>query len=169
MTQDRNREDSAQASPRVHLPSVVARLGETEYPDAYGGLTARLTGPAGSRVITMTIYVTGARADRFLAAVRQWSARSPDTRYTIVRVPHTWADLNALARRIESASGRWRARGLHLLAADPDAAASKVTVTVRGDHAAAAGALTDAYGHEWIRVVPSQAGYVPLGNHRLPG
>ena len=23
----------------VHLPSVVARLGETEYPDAYGGLT----------------------------------------------------------------------------------------------------------------------------------
>ena len=28
-----------------HLPSVVASLGQTEYPDAYGGLTARLTGP----------------------------------------------------------------------------------------------------------------------------
>jgi hypothetical protein len=27
----------------VHLPSVVARLGETEYPEAYGGLTVRLS------------------------------------------------------------------------------------------------------------------------------
>ena len=33
---------------RVHLPTAVARLGETEYPDAYGGLTVRPTGP-GSR------------------------------------------------------------------------------------------------------------------------
>jgi hypothetical protein len=30
--------------PIVHLPSVVARLGETEYPEAYGGLTARAVG-----------------------------------------------------------------------------------------------------------------------------
>ncbi len=44
---------------RVHLPSVVARLGETEYPDAYGGRTVRLTGPG---VITMTIYVVPSSA-----------------------------------------------------------------------------------------------------------
>ena len=29
--------------PIVHLPSVVARLGETEYPEAYGGLAVRLS------------------------------------------------------------------------------------------------------------------------------
>jgi hypothetical protein len=38
----------------AHLPSVVARLGETGYPEAYGGLTVRLTGPG---TIAMTIYV----------------------------------------------------------------------------------------------------------------
>ena len=38
----------------VHLPSVVARLGETEYPEAHGGLTARLSA---RKAIAMTIYV----------------------------------------------------------------------------------------------------------------
>jgi len=77
--------------PKVHLPSVVARLGETEYPEAYGGLTVRLSA---RKAITMTIYVVAARAGPFLAAVREQSARSPDSQCAIVHVPHTWAELN---------------------------------------------------------------------------
>jgi hypothetical protein len=49
----------------THLPSVVARLGETEYPEAYGGLTAR---PSARKAITMTIYVVAARAGALMAA-----------------------------------------------------------------------------------------------------
>jgi hypothetical protein len=164
-----NHKDSTRKSPRVHLPSVVASLGETQYPDAYGGLTVRLTGPDQSRAIKMTIYVVAARAEPFLAAVREQSAHSPDTQYAIVHVPHTWAELNALALTIESAKDRWRARGVHLVAADPDAAASKVTVTLLAYRTAAASALTAAYGHDWISVVPTSARYIPLGNDRRSG
>jgi hypothetical protein len=146
--------------PTVHLPSVVARLGETEYPEAYGELTARLSA---RKAITMTIYVVAARAGPFLAAVREQSARSPDTQYAIVHVPHTWAELNALALRIEDAKGHWRARGAHLGTAAPDAAASRVIVTLANYRPAATGALTAAYGGDWISVVPSSARYVPLG------
>jgi len=45
--------------PIVHLPSVIARLGETDYPQAYGGLTVRLSA---RNAITMTLYVVAARA-----------------------------------------------------------------------------------------------------------
>jgi hypothetical protein len=158
--------NDTRGSRRVHLPSVVARLGETEYRDAYGGLTARLTGPDDSRAIAMTIYVVAARAEPFLAAVRERAACSPKTRYAIVHVPHTWAELNALALKIEEAKDRWRTRGVHVSAAEPDAAASKVIVTLPAHGAAAADALTAAYRDEWIRVVPSSARYIPLGNDR---
>ena len=146
--------------PIIHLPSVVARLGETAYPEAYGGLTVRLTG---SGAITMTIYVVAARAESFLAAVREQSAHSPDNQYAVVHVPHAWAELDALARTIEDARHQWRARGIHLGTAGPDAAASKVIVTVANYHPAAASALTAAYGDDWVSVVPSRARYVPLG------
>jgi hypothetical protein len=158
--------DNTRGSGRVHLPSVVARLGETVYRDAYGGLTARLTGPDDSRAIAMTIYVVAARAGPFLAAVREQAAGSPQTQYAIVHVPHTWAELSALALEIEDAKDRWRARGVHLSAAEPDAAASKVIVALPAYRAVAADALTAAYGDEWIRVVPSSARAIPLGNDR---
>ena len=143
----------------AHLPGVVARLGETEYPEAYGGLTVRLTGPG---ALTMTIYVVAARAGPFLAAVREHAERSPATAYTVVHVPHPWAELAALAQQIEDARRQWRARGVHLGTADPDPAASKVIVTVANYDPAAVRALTDAYGDDWISVVPSSARYVPL-------
>jgi hypothetical protein len=142
-----------------HLPSAVARLGETEYPDAYGGLTAQLTG---SGAITMTIYVVAARAQPFVAAVREQAAASPSTEYRIVHVPHTWADLIALAETIEDARPEWRARGVHLGTADPDAAASKVIITLRPYSPAAATALTAAYADDWICVVASKARAIPL-------
>jgi hypothetical protein len=47
--------------------------------------------------------------------------------------------------------------------AAPDAAASKVTITLVNYRPAAAGALLAAYGEDWISVVPSSARYVPLG------
>jgi hypothetical protein len=149
---------------------MVARLGETEYPDAYGGLTARLTGlPGQSPAITMTIYVVAARAEPFLAAVRRQSADSPDTRYTVAHVPHTWAELNTLAQMIDGAQGQWGARGVHLSSADPDAAASKVIVTLLAYHSAAANALTAAYGHDWVCVAPSSAHWIPLRSNRRSG
>jgi hypothetical protein len=111
----------------------------------------------------MTIYVVAAHAEPFLAAVREKSVHSPDTQYTIVHVPHTWAELNALALKIEDATNQWRARGVHLSAADPDAAASKVLVTLLAYRAAATNALTAAYGDDWVSVVPSSARYIPLG------
>jgi hypothetical protein len=142
-----------------HLPSVVARLGETEYPDAYGGLTARLTG---SGAITMTVYVVAVRAEPFLAAVREQAARSPDTSYTVVHVPRTWAELTALAQQIQDARLQWRARGIHVGTSEPGAAASKVIVTLANYDPTAAGALRAAYGDDWISVVPSRARYLPL-------
>ena len=136
----------------------MARLGETEYPDAYGGLSVRLTG---SGAITMTIYVVAVRAEAFLAAVREQVARSPATEYAIVHVPHTWAELDTLTRTIEAAKNQWRARGIRLSAA-PDATASKVIVSLLPYVRAAADAVTAAYGPDWVSVVPSQARYVPL-------
>jgi hypothetical protein len=149
----------------THFPSAVARLGETEYPQAYGGLTARLTG---SGEITMTIYVVAAHAEPFLAAVREQAAASPATRYAVVHVPHTWAELTALAQRIADAKRQWRARGVRLGTADPDAATSKVIVTLADHHLAAARALTDTYGDDWISVVPSVVRYRPLGSLSTP-
>ena len=146
-------------TPQVHLPSVVARLGQTQFPDAYGGLTVRLTA-AGT--ITMMIYVVDARAEPFLAAIGEQSACSPATQYTIVHIPHTWAELDALAGAIEGAKGQWRARGIHIGTAAPDAAVSKVIVTLRTYRPAAAATLTDAYGDAWISVVASRARSIPL-------
>lgn len=190
---EKNGHSDARTPAQVHLPTAVANLGKTQYPDAYGGLTARLTRPDEPASLTMTIYVVAARADPFLAAVRRQAAASPDTRYTIAHVPHTWAELNALAQQIEDAKDHWRARGAHVSTAEPDAAASKVTVTLLpfrpgtqmgqerlprhapptrapagqqiSHNKAAASALTAAYGHDWISVVvvPSSARYVPLG------
>ena len=137
----------------------MARLGETGHAEAYGGLTVRLTGPG---AITMTIYVVAARAEPFLAAIGEQSARSPGTKYSIAHVPHTWAELHALARTIEDAKAQWRARGVRLGTADPDAAASKVIVTMANYRPAAASALRAAYGDDWVSVVPSTARYVPL-------
>jgi hypothetical protein len=154
--------------PGVHLPSVVARLGETQYPDAYGGLTVRATGPDGSAALTMTIYVVAARAGAFLAAIRDQAAHSPGTRCTIVHVPHAQAQLNALADRIEDARDRWRARGVHLLTAEPDARTSKVMITVLPFGTAVTGALTAAYGEDWVSVVPPSAPYRPLAAVKAP-
>jgi hypothetical protein len=142
-----------------HLPSAVARLGETEYPEAYGGLTARLPG---SGAITMTVYVVAAQAEPFLAAVREQAARSPGTSYTVVHVPHTWADLTALAQQIQDAKLQWRSRGIHLGTVTPDAPASKVIVTLPNHDPAAAAALSTAYGDDWISVTSSRARHVPL-------
>jgi hypothetical protein len=136
----------------------VATLGEKEYADAYGGLTVRLTG---SGAITMTIYVIAARAEPFLAAVREQAAHSPATEYTVVHVPHTWADLDALALKIEGARAQWRARGIYLSAA-ADAPTSKVIIALRPYRPAAVAALTAAYGEDWVQVVPSPARYLPL-------
>jgi hypothetical protein len=58
---------------------------------------------------------------------------------------------------------------VHLVAADPDAAASKVTVTLRAYRMAAASALIAAYGHDWISVAPTSARYIPLANDRRSG
>ncbi|MGH3201016.1 MAG: hypothetical protein ACRDOA_01515 [Streptosporangiaceae bacterium] len=138
---------------------MVARLGETGYPEAYGGLTAHLTG---SGAITMTLYVVAARAEPFVAAVRDQAARNPAAEYTVVHVPHTWAKLTALAQEIEDARGQWRARGVHIGTADPDAAASKVIITLANHHPAAASALRASYGDDWISVVSSSARYIPL-------
>ncbi len=41
-------------------------------------------------------------------------------------------------------------------------ATSKVVVTLLPYRGAAADALTAAYGHDWISVVPSTSRYVPL-------
>lgn len=167
---ENNGQSDARKPPRVHLPTAVAGLGETQYPDAYGGLTARVTRPDEPACLMMTIYVVASRAEPFLAAVRRQAAASPDTRYTIAHVPHTWAELSALAQQIEDAKDYWRDRGADVSTAEPDAAASKVVVTLLGYHAAAASALATAYGHDWISAVPSSARYVPLGKKaRRPG
>jgi hypothetical protein len=100
------------------------------------------------------------------AALRSGPNHSPDIKYTVIHVPHTWAELDALALRVEEARDQWRAQGIHLLAADPDAAASKAIVTLRGYRTAAASALTAAYGRDWISVVPSSARWIPLGDGR---
>jgi hypothetical protein len=142
-----------------HLPSVVARLGQTQYPEAYGGMTVRLTA-AGA--LTMTIYVVAAHAEPFLAAVREQSVRNPATEYAVVHVPHTWAELDALAQQVEDAKAQWRARGVLLGTAQPDAAASKVIITPMPFDPAAVSALTATYGADWVSVIPSTARYAPL-------
>lgn len=159
---EKNGHSDPRKTPRTHLPSAVANLGETQYPDVYGGLTARLARPDEPAAITMTIYVVAARAEPFLAAIRRQAANSPEVRYTIAHVPHTWAELNALAQQIEDAKDYWRDRGAELSTAEPNAAASKVMVTLLDYHAAAASSMTSAYGHDWISVEPSSARYVPL-------
>jgi len=76
--------------------------------------------------------------------------------------------IDDLRRRRSRPGGQWRARGVRLLAAEPDARTSKVIITVPSFDTAVTRALTAAYGDDWVSVVPSSARYRPLAAVKAP-
>lgn len=134
--------------PAISLATRVAKLGTTKFPSAYGG---HETSPSGHLAV---LYVVrgAAHAAAFVSAVREEAAHGPEADFEVADVPHSWAQLNALTTRIAQDGPRWRARGIELARWGPDAASSKVVITLRSHTAAAGRELLAAYGPDWVSV-----------------
>ena len=70
----------------------------------------------------------------------------------MIDVVHTWAQLVDLTITIARDAPGWRARGITLSRWGPTAESNMVVIELRSPTAAAAQALYDAYGTEWITV-----------------
>jgi hypothetical protein len=72
----------------------------------------------------------------------------------VIEVVHTWAQLVELTITIARDAPGWRARGITLGSWGPSAESNKVVIELLSPTAAAAQALYDAYGADWIIVCP---------------
>ena len=70
----------------------------------------------------------------------------------MIDVVHTWAQLMDLTIAIARDAPGWRARGITLSRWGPTAESKCVVIELRSPTAAAAQALYDAYGTDWITV-----------------
>ena len=131
--------------PAASLASTVETLGTKRFQSAYGG---QELSPSGS----LTVYVVAAHGAGFLSAMRDEAARSAAAAYEVAYVPHSWAQLDALTMRIARQEPGWRARGIRLAQWGPDAASSKVTITLRSYTGAAERELLATYGAGWVSV-----------------
>ena len=134
--------------PAIPVAAKVEKLGTTKFQSAYGGQDRSPSG-------RLVIYVVAAQGDAFLPAVRDEAARSPQADYNVAYVPHSWAQLNALTIQIARDRARWRERGIELARWGPDAASSKVVITLRSYTAAAERELLAGYGPDWVSVSPT--------------
>jgi hypothetical protein len=73
---------------------------------------------------------------------------------TVVDVARTWAELEQLMLKIARDAPEWRARGITLAVWGPKAELNKVLIELRSPTEAAAQALYDTYGADWITVSP---------------
>jgi hypothetical protein len=72
----------------------------------------------------------------------------------VIDMVHTWAQLIDLTITIARDTPDWRARGITLGKWGPTAESNTVVIELRAPTAAAAQALYDAYGADWITVRP---------------
>lgn len=72
----------------------------------------------------------------------------------MIDVGHTWAQLVDLTITIGRDAPGWQARGITIDRWAPAAESDRVVIEVRSPTAAAAQALYDAYGADWITVKP---------------
>jgi hypothetical protein len=70
----------------------------------------------------------------------------------VIDVRHTWAQLVDLTTTIARDAPGWRARGITLGRWGPTTESNTVVIELRSPTAAAAQALYDAYGADWITV-----------------
>jgi hypothetical protein len=135
-------------APAIPLVTGVETLGATEFQRAYGGHETSSSGH-----LAVLYVVRGAtQAAAFLSAVRDEATRSGQAEYEVAYVPHSFAQLEALTNSIALDGSRWQARGITLAEWGPDAATSKVVITLRSYTAAAARELLATYGASWVSV-----------------
>jgi hypothetical protein len=72
----------------------------------------------------------------------------------VVDVVHTWAELEDLTLKIARDAPGWRVRGITLARWGPMAESNTVIIELRSHTEAAAQALYDAYGADWVTVSP---------------
>jgi hypothetical protein len=72
----------------------------------------------------------------------------------VIDVAHTWAQLVDLTIKIARDAPGWRAQGITLGRWQPTADSNTVVIELWSPTAAAAQALYDAYGADWIIVSP---------------
>ena len=72
----------------------------------------------------------------------------------MIDVAHTWAQLVDLTITIARDAPGWRVRGITLSRWGPTAESNTVVIELPSPTAAAAQALYDAYGADWITVSP---------------
>jgi hypothetical protein len=70
----------------------------------------------------------------------------------VTDVVHSWAQLVDLTITIARDAPGWRARGITLSSWGPTAESNMVVIELRSPTAAAARALYDTYGTDWITV-----------------
>jgi hypothetical protein len=142
-------------APAASFASTVETLGTTRFQSAYGG---QELSPSGR----LAVYVVAAHGAGFLSAMRGEAAHSAGAAYEVAYVPHSWAQLDALTMRIAKQEPAWRARGIQLAQWGPDAASSRVAITLRSYTGTAGRELLASYGAGWVSV-----SHAPLNQPRI--
>ena len=150
------------AAPGINFSATVERLAD-RYPDAFAGVRTTVGSGETAAPTAATVYVVGAHAAPFLAALR---SASPLSSYKVVDVQHPWSQLTSVTKQIAVADSRWQTRGVRLARYGPDVAMNKVQISLSAYTPAAAKALTDAYGSDLVSVsaTPDTRMYSPLSD-----
>jgi hypothetical protein len=154
--------------PPLTLQDIVQNLGATTYQDAYGGMTVspttQETGVPGH--ITIDVVAAAPDAAQFLSAIRTAAATpgASQTSYSVVDVPHSFAQLYALTLKMAQQRSTWRSRGISLEMWGPDPSSGKVAITLDSYTSAAAQSLYSSYGKSWTSVSAKSSNTTfPLG------
>ena len=128
----------------------IQRIGSTQFSSTYGGEVLQ---PDGS----INVYAVGGATPALSAALQPAVAAGAQLHY--VSVAHSFASLEALTTQIAKAP--LTVDGASLVSWFPDIATSKVDITLNGYTSAAAQALEDQYGSEWVTVDAVAPGQLP--------
>jgi hypothetical protein len=141
-------------SPALTLEDTIEALGQSSYADSYGGLTVTQSGPETAAPSHITVYLvrSAAQTARYVAAIGDHAVVGSASKYSVVYVSHSWAQLNALTMKIESQRARWQTKGIDLERWGPDAASNRVIINLKSYSQAAARSLLASYGAKWISV-----------------
>lgn len=138
---------------------AVNTMAEQRFPEVYAGVQSCRDPSA----VTVVFVVRGRDISSFRAALDELKAvEGPGNDYRIVPVAHSYADLDRMTMKIAADSDALEKAGIHLASWGPNYDSNKVEITLlyRYD-AAAAAALIDKYGDEWVTVSPVPETQIP--------
>lgn len=137
---------------RVELPGVpfsgeVNLMGTASFSDSYAG---QFMTPSGRLIVYLARSGSSVFASE-LHHLAQAAHNGPDN-YTLMIVPHSWAQLVSVTSRITSDMRSLQAQGVELAQWGPDPQSNKVMITLESYSEQAVHTLLHRYGTQWISV-----------------